>query len=88
VQPDILILDEVLSVGDERFKNKCKQRIEKFWDLNATVLVVSHDLEFVKQSCQYALWLDKGKVMLLGNADRVVENYLTTTSISDRSGQH
>ena len=88
VQPDILILDEVLSVGDERFKNKCKQRIEKFWDLNATVLVVSHDLEFVKQSCQYAIWLDKGKVKLLGDADRVVEHYLATTSISDRSEQH
>ena len=60
VQPDILILDEVLSVGDESFKNKCKQRIDKFWDGNATVLVVSHDLGFIEQACQRAIWLDKG----------------------------
>ena len=58
VQPDILILDEVLSVGDESFKNKCKQRIEKFWDANATILVVSHSMEFVQESCQQAIWLD------------------------------
>lgn len=82
VQPDILILDEVLSVGDESFKNKCKQRIEKFWHGDATVLVVSHDLEFVKQSCQNAIWLEKGKVKLIGSAERVVESYLRTTATS------
>jgi ABC-type polysaccharide/polyol phosphate transport system ATPase subunit len=76
VQPDILILDEVLSVGDESFKNKCKQRIEKFWDANATVLVVSHDLEFIKQSCERAIWLDKGKVKFTGNASEAVNYYL------------
>ena len=86
VQPDILILDEVLSVGDERFKNKCKQRIEKFWDANATVLVVSHDLGFVKQSCQYAIWLEKGKVKFAGDAYRVVEYYLESTAVAGTSG--
>ncbi len=85
VQPDILILDEVLSVGDESFKNKCKQRIEKFWDADATVLVVSHDLEFIRQSCQNAIWLDKGKVRLVGKAVRVVESYLRTTAITGAS---
>lgn len=83
VQPDILILDEVLSVGDESFKNKCKQRIERFWHGDATVLVVSHDLEFVKQSCQNAIWLEKGKVKLIGSAERVVESYLRTTATSE-----
>jgi ABC-2 type transport system ATP-binding protein/lipopolysaccharide transport system ATP-binding protein len=82
VQPDILILDEVLSVGDESFKNKCKQRIEKFWDEKATVLVVSHDLTFVKQSCQHAIWLDKGKVSFAGDAEQVVEYYLRSTAIA------
>jgi ABC-type polysaccharide/polyol phosphate transport system ATPase subunit len=85
VQPDILILDEVLSVGDESFKNKCKQRIEKFWNGDATVLVVSHDLGFVKQSCQQAIWLDKGKVKLVGDAVRVVESYLRTTATAEAS---
>lgn len=86
VQPDILILDEVLSVGDESFKNKCKQRIEKFWNANATVLVVSHDLEFVKQSCQRAILLEKGKVKLVGDTAQVVEYYLRTTAIAGASG--
>jgi homopolymeric O-antigen transport system ATP-binding protein len=78
IQPDILILDEVLSVGDESFKNKCKQRIEKFWDNNATVLVVSHDLSFVEQSCVRGVWLDKGKIRFIGNADDTVNYYLNS----------
>lgn len=76
VQPDILILDEVLSVGDESFKNKCKQRIDKFWDDNATVLVVSHDLSFVQQSCARVVWLEQGKLRFIGNADETVDYYL------------
>jgi ABC-2 type transport system ATP-binding protein/lipopolysaccharide transport system ATP-binding protein len=76
VQPDILILDEVLSVGDESFKNKCKQRIDKFWGDNATVLVVSHAMEFIQQSCDKAIWLDKGKVKFVGEANEVVRCYL------------
>ncbi|BAZ17110.1 ABC transporter-like protein [Calothrix sp. NIES-4071] len=75
-QPDILILDEVLSVGDESFKNKCKQRMDKFWDGSTTVLVVSHDLEFVKESCQRGIWLDKGKIRFIGNAEETVNYYL------------
>jgi ABC-type polysaccharide/polyol phosphate transport system ATPase subunit len=76
VQPDILILDEVLSVGDESFKNKCKERMNKLWDGNATVLFVSHDLEFVKQSCKKTIWLDRGKVRFMGGTEEVVNYYL------------
>lgn len=76
VQPDILILDEVLSVGDENFKNKCKQRINKFWEADATVLVVSHDLDFVEQYCERVVWLDKGKVMFIGKPKETVAHYL------------
>jgi ABC-type polysaccharide/polyol phosphate transport system ATPase subunit len=79
IQPDILILDEVLSVGDESFKNKCKQRIQNFWAADATVLVVSHDLEFIKHSCEWVIWLDKGKVKLIGDPKQVVQEYLKTT---------
>ncbi|MEH2069891.1 MAG: ABC transporter ATP-binding protein [Nostoc sp.] len=78
VQPDILILDEVLSVGDESFKNKCKQRIEKLWDDNVTILVVSHDLKFVRQSCEYAVWLEKGKIKFAGEANKTVDYYLSS----------
>ncbi|MFN8949947.1 MAG: ABC transporter ATP-binding protein, partial [Aphanizomenon sp.] len=79
VQPDILILDEVLSVGDESFKNKCKQRMDKFWDDNATVLVVSHSMDFIQQSCNEVIWLDKGNIKLAGQANKVVESYLGST---------
>jgi len=81
VHPDILILDEVLSVGDESFKNKCKRRIENFWDAEATIVVVSHDLEFLKQSCNQAIWLDKGKIKFAGNASDTVEHYLKAVQI-------
>jgi ABC-2 type transport system ATP-binding protein/lipopolysaccharide transport system ATP-binding protein len=76
VQPEILILDEVLSVGDERFRNKSQQRIEKFWNDNATILVVSHGMDFIRQSCQRAIWLNKGKPMYIGSADETVDYYL------------
>jgi ABC-type polysaccharide/polyol phosphate transport system ATPase subunit len=86
VQPDILILDEVLSVGDESFKNKCKQRIEKFWDAKATVLVVSHDLGFIEQSCERAIWLDKGKIKFSGKASEAVSRYLYPSGKSAEVG--
>ncbi len=76
VQPEILILDEVLSVGDESFKQKCKQRMESLWDDRATVLVVSHDLDFMKQSCERAIWLEQGRIKFAGTTNQVVDYYL------------
>lgn len=76
VQPDILILDEVLSVGDESFRNKCKKRLEHFWSVEATVLVVSHDLGFIQQSCKKAVWLNKGKIEVIDFAQETVKKYL------------
>ena len=78
VQPDILILDEVLSVGDENFKKRCQQRMQNFWQAQVTVLLVSHDLELVKQSCERAVWLDKGCIKMSGKADDVVDAYLSS----------
>lgn len=75
VQPDILIIDEVLSVGDESFRNKCRRRLEKFWQGNATVLVVSHDLDFMRQTCSRVIWLKQGRVELIGNPEAVVSSY-------------
>ena len=83
VQPDILILDEVLSVGDESFKNKCKQRMDQFWDDHATVLVVSHDLEFVSTSCKKAIYLNQGNIKFAGDSQEVVDFYLETVKQSE-----
>ncbi|MBE9249171.1 ABC transporter ATP-binding protein [Dolichospermum sp. LEGE 00240] len=76
VQPEILILDEILSVGDESFKNKCKQRMEKFWDDNVTILVVSHDLAFISTSCKKAIYLSQGNIIFQGESQEVVDYYL------------
>jgi ABC-type polysaccharide/polyol phosphate transport system ATPase subunit len=76
VQPDILILDEVLSVGDERFRQKCQSRMDNFWKDHATVLVVSHDLDFIKQSCTKCVWLDRGKIRVSGSPLGIINSYL------------
>lgn len=76
VHPDILILDEVLSVGDESFKNKCKRRLKKFWNSDATILVVSHDLELIAESCERTIWLNKGHLKFSGNSKDAIETYL------------
>lgn len=75
VQPDILLIDEVLSVGDAAFKKKSRKRIENFWQSNTTILVVSHDLKFIEQWCQRAIWLDKGRVKFTGNVKETIELY-------------
>ncbi|GAB4226954.1 MAG: ABC transporter ATP-binding protein [Stanieria sp.] len=80
VQPDILILDEVLSVGDESFKNKCKQRMEEFWQDHITILLVSHTMDLIGKSCDKVIWLEKGKIQLIGQADEVINSYLDSVT--------
>jgi ABC-2 type transport system ATP-binding protein len=82
IQPDILILDEVLSVGDESFKNKCQHRIDKFLDSDTTVLVVSHDLDFIRTACDKAIWLERGRIKFCGTAKETVDRYLSTVKVS------
>ncbi|MFN5564891.1 MAG: ABC transporter ATP-binding protein [Pseudanabaena sp.] len=80
VKPDILILDEVLSVGDESFRNKCQKRMDGFWDSHVSILVVSHSMEFIKQSCDKAIWLNKGGIELAGESEKVVTSYIQSVS--------
>ncbi|BFM40393.1 ABC transporter ATP-binding protein [Synechocystis sp. LKSZ1] len=76
VEPNILILDEVLSVGDESFKHKCQARMDRLWNHDTTILVVSHGLEFIKESCQRAIWLDRGRIRFSGPAEDTIHHYL------------
>ena len=76
-KPDILILDEVLSVGDVAFKQKCYDRMTNFRDNGATVLMVSHSIEQVQELCKRAMWLDRGKIEKIGPADQVCDAYRT-----------
>jgi lipopolysaccharide transport system ATP-binding protein len=77
VQPDILIIDEALSVGDILFQQKCGRRLRELLAGGVTLLVVTHDTAFVLNMCQRALWLDRGRVAFLGDAAACVREYLT-----------
>jgi len=75
-RPDILLLDEVLAVGDERFRRKCAARIERFWDANSTIVLVSHDLVYISRTCDRVIWMDGGQIHFDGAASEGVERYL------------
>jgi len=75
VKPDILIVDEVLSVGDFAFQKKCENRMQDMLSGGTTLLFVSHSTETVKMLCQKAIWLDKGEQVMQGDAETVCTEY-------------
>jgi ABC-2 type transport system ATP-binding protein len=75
VDPDILIVDEILGVGDDAFQTKCRRRIENFRARGVTILFVSHDLKQVEEMCDYVYWLDNGEVRTSGIPGEVVPVY-------------
>ena len=75
VEPDILILDEVLSVGDAKFKKKSEAKVMQLFDKGATVLFVSHNINQVKRICNKAILLQEGKIIAAGDVDDVCEVY-------------
>ena len=76
VEPDVLIIDEALSVGDILFQQKCSRRLNELVAAGVTLLVVTHDLSFVLNMCQRALWLDQGRMRFLGEAGACVREYV------------
>jgi lipopolysaccharide transport system ATP-binding protein len=75
-QPDILLVDEVLAVGDESFQAKCLQRVAQMRERGVTILFVSHGLDSVRRLCNRVVWLDEGRVQAVGPADQVIVKYL------------
>lgn len=75
VKPDILIVDEILSVGDFLFQQKCEQRINALMQGGTTVLIVSHALEQIRRLCTRVMWLDKGKIKMIGDTKTVCDAY-------------
>ena len=73
--PDILIVDEVLSVGDGRFKAKSEKRMLELIDSDATVLFVSHSLGQIRRLCSKVIWLEKGTVKMIGDTKEVCDLY-------------
>jgi len=75
VRPDILLVDEVLSVGDAPFQQKCLDRINSYRQQGTTIVIVSHSMITIQSNCQRVVWLSHGKVMALGDVNQVVEQY-------------
>lgn len=75
VQPDVLIVDEVLSVGDYRFQEKCEQRIRKMIEKGVTIIMVSHDNDLIQKLCTKVVWLDHGKVKAIGDTQEICSEY-------------
>src|ERR1700677_542661 len=82
LEPEILIIDEVLAVGDATFQKKCLGRMREVSTQGRTVLFVSHNMGAITTLCQKAYWLDRGKLVGGGPVREVVDNYLTTNSHS------
>lgn len=76
VKPDILVVDEILSVGDYQFQQKCYGRMREMLDGGTTLLYVSHDIRPVKDLCDHAIWLEKGRVRKSGLVDEVCDEYM------------
>ena len=77
VDPDVLLVDEVLAVGDEGFTHKCLDKFAEFRRRNKTILLVTHSLGLVERFCDEAVWIDEGRVMGHGDPKRMVDAYLT-----------
>jgi ABC-type polysaccharide/polyol phosphate transport system ATPase subunit len=83
--PDILLVDEVLAVGDEAFAHRCIRRIEEFLASGRTLLLVSHSLDLVEGLCDRVLWLEGGKQRLIGEPRRVIDAY--RGEVAEREGE-
>ena len=75
VAPDILIVDEVLSVGDFKFQEKCQRRIEEMIQKNTTVVIVSHDISIIEKVCHKVVWMEHGHMKVYGDTKRICQEY-------------
>ena len=75
VRADILVIDEILAVGDAAFQEKCQKKMQEIMSGGTTVLFVSHDAEQVVKMCQKAAWLKHGEIMYQGNAKEACKRY-------------
>ena len=89
IEPDILILDEILAVGDELFRRKCYSKMEELFNKGKTILFVSHSLATIKEICNRAILIHKGKLVIDSNPSEVIEEYQKVDKIeSDIIGKY
>lgn len=75
VEPDILIVDEVLSVGDFRFQEKCEERIREMISHGVTIILVSHDSKLIRDMCSRVIWLEHGAIRKMGDTESICDEY-------------
>ena len=76
VEADILLIDEILAVGDQHFQDKCFAKLEELAKSNITIVIVSHSLEAIKKLCNRGIWINKGEVAMDGECGQVIDAYL------------
>ena len=76
VDPDVLLVDEVLAVGDENFQRKCSEKFAELRREGKTIVIVSHGLESVRRMCERVAWLDHGILQKIGDTGEVVDSYI------------
>lgn len=87
VDPDILLVDEILAVGDMGFQGKCFERLQRFRDTKKTILFVTHNVKDIEEYCDRALLIDQGQLLLDGRPHEVVEMYKEITLAHDHAHQ-
>jgi lipopolysaccharide transport system ATP-binding protein len=84
MEPEVLLIDEVLAVGDVSFQRKCIERIERFKSAGCTIILISHDPNSIRKLCDEVIWLDAGQLVAHGAADAVVEQYISNSGTASR----
>ena len=76
VDAEILLIDEILAVGDQHFQEKCFAKLEELAKSNMTIVIVSHSLGSIRKLCNRAIWINNGEVAMDGEASKVIDAYL------------
>ncbi|MDH5662082.1 MAG: ABC transporter ATP-binding protein, partial [Elusimicrobiota bacterium] len=85
IDPDILLIDEILAVGDEYFQHRCAERIADFRKLEKTMVIVSHELEAIEKWCDRVVWLDGGIIKEVGIPGKVIDSY--RKAVAEKEGK-
>ena len=88
IEPEILLIDEVLSVGDMSFQEKARRRMREMMDKAEMIVVVSHDLEAIARMCEIGVWLDQGRIRRVGPIDDIIHAYVRSTQGFDAPAPH
>src|SRR5699024_4345699 len=91
IDPDILVIDEALSVVDQEFADKCMDKINEWQTKGKTIFLISHPIEQIKHICQKILWFENGKVKAYGSAEEIIsqyEKFLTPPKVEIEAEQH